>query len=196
MSLRPGSEKFIRSHEVWGQQHADRFVRSISSQMLQNFPNVRRWEVTDDIAQYAMIRLIRALRDVTPKSRRHFENLAALQVRRTLIDIARKHARTLEMGCNRWTPIAGNSFESLQEGSATVSGREAIELLEWAELHETVDRLSPALRETFQLIWYRDLSKNEVAELTDVDVRTVQRRWRKARSQLAEYLPAGCAGEK
>ena len=63
----------------------------LTRKMLRRFPRLRRWEETDDVHQNAMIRLHRALTDVTPDSARHFLNLAALQIRRELLNLAAHH---------------------------------------------------------------------------------------------------------
>ena len=69
---------------------ADRLAR-LARKMLKGYPGVARWEQTDDVAQNALIRLDRALRAVTPPTARDFFRLAAAQVRRELIDLARHY---------------------------------------------------------------------------------------------------------
>src|SRR5262245_41118131 len=68
----------------------DRLLR-LTRKMLKSKPSVARWEQTDDVFQNASIRLCRALNDATPESVEHFFNLAALHIRRELIDLARHH---------------------------------------------------------------------------------------------------------
>src|SRR5262249_51971195 len=50
---------------------------------------VRRWEQTDDVLQNALLRLHRAIKKVKPASVTHYLRLAARQIRRELIDMAR-----------------------------------------------------------------------------------------------------------
>src|SRR4051794_23130597 len=69
-------------------------------QMVRNFPGVARWEGTDDVLQNATLRLCRALKDATPESPRSFLNLAAVQIRRELIDLARHHYGPHGMGAH------------------------------------------------------------------------------------------------
>src|SRR4051794_30107707 len=66
----------------------DRLTR-LAHRMLGEFPRVRRWTETADIVQNASLRLVQALRAVQPDSPRAFFALAALQIRRELIDLAR-----------------------------------------------------------------------------------------------------------
>ena len=61
-------------------------------------------------------------------------------------------------------------------------------LQSWERLHQLVATMPGNSREVFQLIWYRGLSKNDVAKLIGVDLRTVQRHWRQAREYLVAHV--------
>jgi RNA polymerase sigma-70 factor (ECF subfamily) len=58
----------------------------------------------------------------------------------------------------------------------------------WARFHEQVEALPGEEREVFNLLWYEGLSQGEVAALLGVGLRTVKRRWQKARLLLYEGL--------
>jgi RNA polymerase sigma factor (sigma-70 family) len=145
--------------------HACERLRLLTRRMLRGYPLVRRWEQTDDVLQNAMLRLYRALADVTPDSLRHFYNLAALQIRRELLDLARHHAR-IDDGEKR----AAEPADEDGEPSSLV--------------HSQVDALPDDEREVFALVWYHDLSLAEAAGVLGVSVRTVIRRWQAARIRL------------
>ncbi len=66
-------------------------LQQLTRLMLRDFPAVRRWEETDDVWQSAAIRFQQALAETEPESPRHFFRLAGRYIRRTLIDLARKH---------------------------------------------------------------------------------------------------------
>src|SRR5690242_5295106 len=68
--------------------HFESRLCRLTRKMLRTFPAVRRWEQTDDVYQGAAIRLRRALKKVMPKNSREFFGLAALQVRRELLNMA------------------------------------------------------------------------------------------------------------
>ncbi|MFP6763288.1 MAG: ECF-type sigma factor, partial [Planctomycetaceae bacterium] len=64
-------------------------LRHLARQMLNGSPALRRWTGSDDLLQNALIRLLRALEAVRPECSRSYFGLAALQLRRELIDFAR-----------------------------------------------------------------------------------------------------------
>ncbi len=55
-------------------------------------------------------------------------------------------------------------------------------------MHEQVERLPPEEREVFDLCWYHDLTQEEAAAALGVSVRTIKRRWLRARLRLQELL--------
>jgi hypothetical protein len=71
------------------QERLEQFVR----RMLGGFPGVRAREQVEDVLQNTLIRLTRALRQEVPPSVADFFGLAALHLRRELLDLARSHAR-------------------------------------------------------------------------------------------------------
>src|SRR4051812_6673254 len=66
-------------------EHLDRWTR----RMLKDFPRVQRWEETSEVRQAALLRLNRALEQTQPATVRDFLRLAACEIRRELIDLAR-----------------------------------------------------------------------------------------------------------
>src|SRR4051794_11303289 len=80
----------------------ERFV-ALARAMLRRYPHVRRWEQTDDLLQAALVRLHRSLAVVRPGDVPHFDNLAATQIRRELIDLARRYHGPEGIGANHQT---------------------------------------------------------------------------------------------
>src|SRR5262249_2175707 len=66
-------------------------LRNLARKMLKGYPNVRRWEQTDDVLQNAVIRLHRALQQLTVQTPLDFFRLAALNIRRELLDMAKHY---------------------------------------------------------------------------------------------------------
>lgn len=165
-------------------------MEKLARKMLRGFPGVGRWEDTADVLQNALVRLDRALRAVAPGSTREFMGLAAEMLRRELLDLARHyggrygHGRNHESGMN----VGDAARDGLDPPAADT---DAVELDRWAALHEAVARLPAAKREVFVLTFYHKWSQAEIAELFQVDERTVRRRWKAA----AELLHAALGGD-
>ena len=131
---------------------------------------------------------------VRPESSRHFYNLAATQIRRVLIDLARRYYGAEGLGSHHDT-VAGKPEGEVQPRyeQADLAG-EPSDLAEWTEFHEQVESLPEEEREVFSLLWYEQMSQDEAAEILGVTTRTVRRRWQEARyrltkARLGEPLP-------
>ena len=166
----------------------DRLLR-LARKMLRSYPGVARWEQTDDVLQNAALRLCRALKDATPESPRSFFNLAAVQIRRELIDLARHYYGPQGLGANHAS--RGPSTEGSPGGpldSPATETNEPGRLADWTEFHQQVEALPHEQREIFNLIWYQDLTQAEAAEVLGVTERVVRWRWRQAKLILHKAL--------
>lgn len=155
--------------------------RRLAQRMLRGFDGVRPLHETDDVWHEASIRLITALRDVAPESKLHFYRLAGLQIRRTLIDLARKCRRQVEIRREFDVEQLGDDGDRRESCSAGPGN-----LAEWEEFHEQVQLLPESDRTVVDLLWYGGVDQGEAARMLELDVRTVQRRWRSARMRLAD----------
>jgi RNA polymerase sigma-70 factor (ECF subfamily) len=150
---------------------------------------LRRWEQTGDVFQDAMLRLCRALRDVTPGSLCEFYRLAAVQVRRALIDLARRHYGPGGPAAHHHTPRPGAPIDATAaEADPADPGPEPSKLAAWTEFHEQVEALPEEEREVFDLLWYQGLTHVAAAMLLGVATKTIQRRWQAACLKLHEAL--------
>ena len=84
-------------------EHSQSQLRRMTSKMLKQKPHVGRWNQTDDVLQNALVRLFRALKSVKPDSKRAYVGLAATQIRRELIDMARSLYGPMGQGRNHHT---------------------------------------------------------------------------------------------
>ena len=151
----------------------------LARRMLRDFPGVRARAETGDVVQGAMLRLTAALRVVCPASTRDYVGLAALQVRRELLDLARHFA------------ARGAGGELSDPGTAdfgTGGGDSPADLELWARFHAAADALPPDEREAFGLLYYHGHTRAEAAQLLDVAERTVYRWWAAACERLVERL--------
>ena len=145
--------------------------------MLNRYPSVQCWADTGDVLQNSSLRLLRALEEVQPSSVRDFFGLAAEQMRRELLDLARH--------------FHGPHGQAAHHDSGTIDASEVRDgdggtddLECWAVFHEEMVRLPAEERVVVDLIFYHGWTQAAVAELLDVSVRTVQRRWESALLQL------------
>ena len=125
----------------------DRF-RSQVRRMLRSYPRLRRWEETDDVYQSLLIKLHRALTSVSISSASEVFALAATQIRRTLIDLARHYFGKQGIGANHFSDddLRHNAVNG--EGSPgdprsvverkTSGSSEPSTLVQWSEFHQAV----------------------------------------------------------
>ncbi len=168
-------------------------MQQLAKRMLAGYSRLRRWEETDDVFSGAVIRLQKALQVVSLESPKHFYRLAALQIRRELKELARKHCR--ENG-----PIVQNEADAEVNAGRLEGESNRLEpadvthdpgrLTHWVELHERIEELPADDREVFETIWYHQLSQTEAAEVLGVSRRTVIRRWQSACLALHKHLDA------
>ena len=157
-------------------------LRRLTRRMLRDYPAVHRWSETDDVLQGAMIRLHRSLSQVRPESERRFFGLAATQIRRELIDLARHHLGPEGHGANHHTDGGETVGKALDATGAPHT------LLDWTSFHEQVGLLPDEQREVFDLLWYEGLTQPDAAEVLGVSLATLKRRWQSARIALHEAL--------
>ena len=174
--------------------HADERLRRLTRKMLKGFPRVKRWEDTDDVLHNAVLRLWKALHEITPRSARHFFALAALQIRRELIDLARQYYGPQGMGAKHASSVGGEDSASAPQAGKADSTLEPSRLAIWTEFHERVDTLPEQEREVFDLLWYQGLTQDEAAALLGISEATLKRRWLAARQRLHQMLKGGLPG--
>ncbi|MCA9245873.1 MAG: sigma-70 family RNA polymerase sigma factor [Planctomycetales bacterium] len=152
-------------------QHTSRRMEALCRKMFFQSLNATPTVDWEDVYQEAALKLWKALEDVKPSNIREFFGLATKKIREVSLDLCRKYVREPP-------PAAAGGEASFSPVTAA----------KWAEFHEQVRKLDDNLRETFELLWYHELTQKEVAAMHGVDESTVKRRFRKAREQLAEYV--------
>lgn len=167
---------------------ADR-LRLLAHRMIRRFPTVRRWDDTDDVFQNAALRLHRALGQASLGSVRSVMALAATQLHRELIDLARRHA-------GPQSPAVHHGTNTIPRDAAGPSGAQQVDraaafdptLERWSRFHEAIAALPDEQRETFHLAWYVGADQRSIAALLDCSPRTVKSRWREAREAVRAAL--------
>lgn len=168
----------------------------LTRKMLRDFPGVHRWEETDDVFQNAALRLCRALELVTPRSVPEFIRLAALQIRRELVSLARHYFGPEGHGAHHASNggANGSASQSTPGFQAMQSTYEPSRLAMWSEFHEHVTELPNDERDCFDLLWYQGLSQADAAALLGVTERTIQRRWQQAKIKVHKMMKGNLPG--
>ena len=143
-----------------------------------------RWErrgatvETGVLVHEALLRLLRQ-RPVAWADRSHFYGLAALMMRRILLDRSRRHrlGRRLAPLGGTWAGNGSDAKPSPASGAL--------------DLRRALDKLGeryPEAAEVVELHFLQGLRQREVARRLGVSVATVKRRWRMARAWLRRYF--------
>jgi RNA polymerase sigma-70 factor (ECF subfamily) len=106
-----------------------------------------------------------------------------VQIRRELIDLARRYAGPHGLGRRHVTPDGPASAPEPADDTHEPAG-----LAAWGEFHRQIDALPPDDRELFDLLWYQGLGQAEAAALLGLPERTLRRRWQAARLHLHDAL--------
>jgi len=179
--------------------HCGDRLRILARRMLKSFRKVARWRDTDDILQNGMLRLLGALKSVKPKTLPEFFGLAALQMRRELIDLARAFSRPNSFEANHQTDSPGcrqQFFPGSQRNKdlgkpaemQPCSSGEPGSLEDWIHFHELVETLPVEQRQVADMIFYQGMVVDEISIALQLPPRTIRRRWLAARLSLAKSL--------
>jgi RNA polymerase sigma-70 factor (ECF subfamily) len=171
-------------------EHARRRLAVLSDRMFTKFPRLHRREEAEDLFQEAMLRLWQSLQEVGPTTVAAFMGLAALQMRRALRDLARRHfgRRRRSAGEGAAGQAVAAEGGNVLENYAGDSTWQPDDLACWSEFHAAADRLPEPERTAFDLLYYHELPQAEVADLMEVSERQVRRYWQSARRELHRML--------
>ncbi|MFN9367834.1 MAG: RNA polymerase sigma factor [Planctomycetia bacterium] len=159
-------------------------LRVLAHRLLRRFPRVRRWEETDDVLQNVSLRLHRALATIHPASPRDLLGLAARQIHRELIDLARRHGGPRAYGGNHGTNVAPATGTSDPRHIVELAAAPDEGLDRWEAFHAAVSALPAPDRDVFDCVWYMGCDQRTAARLLDCSERTVKARWQTARAAV------------
>ena len=165
-------------------QRAGKRLEKLARKMCRGFPNVEAWAESGDVLQGSLIRLLRSLRTIRPAHTRDFFNLAAVHLRRELLDLARHFRGKV------WVPFEPHSSDSGVPAFSVTEpvNPEAADLDIWTRFHEAVDLLPDDEKEVVGLVFYHGWKKARISEFLNVDERTIRRRWASAVIHLRELV--------
>ena len=155
----------------------------LTRRMLRDYPRGREYDDTQGIFNEAYLRLHTALDEAKPGTAREFFGLAALAIRRTLLDLVRKFRGRGSVKRNR---------PGILDGDVGVTGPEPDRFALSEDLFSAIDELPDDLKEVVMLHHFQGLSQGEIADLLGLHEDSVKRRWAKAKIVLAGKLAAFC----
>jgi RNA polymerase sigma-70 factor (ECF subfamily) len=162
-------------------------LRRQSRKMLRTYSDLRPVEQTDDVLQNALIRLHLDLTKGKPlESGLHFWNRATMLIRRSLLDLARKHRGRHGQRSKQFTGHHDGEGGLLQQCPDNGDGTQSLD--DWSEFHQQVEALPEKEKEIFGLKWYGGLSHEEAAVVLGVSQEVVKHRWQSARCLLSQRL--------
>ncbi len=113
------------------------------------------------------------------QSRAHFFGVAANLMRHILLDHARAYARAKR---------GGGAIQVSLDEAMIVSGDRAAELIALDDALNELAKFDARKCRLVELRFFGGLSNEEVAEVMDMSLRTVEREWRKARAWLQRTI--------
>jgi RNA polymerase sigma factor (sigma-70 family) len=140
----------------------------------EDFPRLSRLHETGSVLHEATLRLLRALEEIQVPSVPDFFRFAAVQIRRVLLDRARRPLPAIpgKGECDR--------ADSTDDPST---------LADWTRFHEKVAELPLELRDVVEHVWYLGLTQAATAKILNLHPKEVSRRWLEARLALADVVP-------
>lgn len=161
----------------------------LTRQLLRGFPDVRDHDDTTGIFNEAYLRLHTSIDEVKPTTVRQFFGLAALEIRRTLLDLIRnirgrgKGPKPTKVSIDAAGPEGQRIDPPAKDDLGT-----RLELTE--ALFAAIDKLPADLQEVVMLLHFQGLTQAEVGGLIGKHEDTVKKMWAKARRLLAGQLSA------
>jgi RNA polymerase sigma factor (TIGR02999 family) len=138
----------------------------------------------------AFLRLL-GQREVDWQNRAHFFAIAASQMRRILVDHARRGSASKRGGTNR-----PSSIEDAVEVAAPVIGLERIDALALDAALQELEALDPTQGRVVELRYFGGLTIEETATVLGLSTGSIKREWTTARAWLFRALEQGQSGRQ
>lgn len=162
-------------------------LQKLAHRMLYAYDRHKLDEETNGLVAEAYLRLNRSLDDLKPETVRQFFGLAALQMRRHLLDKLRAIHGRGELKRPKITSLTPDSPDGLAFQVGIVDAANAFDGTA-IDVLESLDKLDERQRECLVLQHWYGLTHQEIANLMGVSTKTVQRTTNLAFIQLNEIL--------
>ncbi|HSM04237.1 MAG TPA: ECF-type sigma factor [Longimicrobiales bacterium] len=173
--LREGGAEALRDHRLLALVYED--LRRIARARLRAEPDGHTL-ATVDLVHESYLRLVDQDR-ADWQDRRHFYRIAAMMMRRVLVDHARRRVAERRGGDRRRV--------TLDAASLSVEAQADL-ILQVDEVLERLAHLDARLPQVVECRWFAGYTEAETAELLGVSERTIRRDWTKARALIRATL--------
>lgn len=158
-------------------------VSKLAAAAFKKFPRAGRFADLDDVIQGGMIRLLSALRAIRPENTRQFYALANTAIRRELLDLIKKYYGPAGAGTHLSGLAVGGDEDEIDPADVFRTDLDAM-----TAFHTAVEQLPAEEREAFGLKYYHGWPLDDIADLFQVSVRTVQRWQTKAEELIRQRV--------
>jgi RNA polymerase sigma-70 factor (ECF subfamily) len=141
---------------------------------------VHRWEQTGDLQQRASLRLVRRLQTEHPHTPAEFFRMAAQEMSRELIDLARHYFGPAGEGVHHDSAPEAVALSPDERTSAWETA--------WLRVYELFPHIPEPFGESFRAKYLLDLTYTEIAELRGLHPQTVKTHYRQALEWLHEQF--------
>jgi len=161
----------------------DRFRRLVQSRLRQ-FDRLRRFEDTDDVLVGAQVRFATALRGRRFETLDDFLRFGAALIGHQLIDFSRHYFGPLGQGRREIALDGSGSARALMDPADPAAG--PADLARQIDIDGVIDRLPAEHRDLFHALYYLGLTQKDAADVLDISLSTLKRRWVEARELFLE----------
>ncbi|MFK7846278.1 MAG: sigma-70 family RNA polymerase sigma factor [Rhodothermales bacterium] len=173
IAARKGEEE--AKNQLWSIVYDE--LRKIAHHQLVSESNKRMLSTTA-LVHEAYLRLVDE-QGIEWQSRAHFFGIASRVMRRVIVDNARKHCAQKRGG--------GLPPESFDEARFVPEDR-LQEVIDLDDALNALDKIHTRWSKVVECKYFGGLKEDEIAEILEVSVRTIERDWAKARAWLYHYM--------
>ncbi len=155
----------------------DRLRRLTAKILGQSFPALNLVHDVDSVVNETWMRLLPALEKTEPETVQDFFRLAAHKIRHVLLDMVERgkhlnHERSI------------NSDDSANGFDPSQSTFDPAQLMMWNEFHQRVETLEEDERKVFEMHYYLEIPKSQIAQCMNISRSRVSQLWIQATDRL------------
>lgn len=155
----------------------DRLRRLTAKILGQSFPALNLVHDVDSVVNETWMRLLPALEKTEPETVQDFFRLAAHKIRQVLLDMVERGKRS-----NQERSI--NSDDSVNAVDLSQLTFDPVQLTMWNEFHQRVETLEEDERKVFEMHYYLEIPKSQIAQVLNISRSRVSQLWIQATDRL------------